>query len=69
MFVLAFFSFSLLSRAFAGSVRSLGASRAMKNNLEEGTRLFLFRFASLRALTILYSPLLLLHVLFFSTAR
>jgi len=71
VFVLAFFSFSLssLARAFARSVRSLGASRSMKNNLEKGTWLFLFRFASLRALTILYSSLLLLHFLFFSTAR
>jgi len=66
VFVLAFFSFSLspslARRAFARSVRSLGASRSMKNNLEKGTWLFLFRFASLRALTILYSSLLLLYI-------
>jgi ferredoxin len=54
-------------RAFAFARFSLarsGASRArMKNNLERETLLFfLFRFASLRALTILCSSLLLINV-------
>lgn len=54
VFALALFSFS---RAFARSVGSLARSGAsprarMKNNLERGTLLFfLFRFATLRALT------------------
>jgi len=73
VFALALFSFS---RAFARSVGSLARSLGrdplarMKNNLERGTLLFfLFRFASLRALTILCSSLLLLRFVFFSTAR
>jgi ferredoxin len=46
-----------------GSLARSGASRArMKNNLERGTLFFLFRFASLRALTILCSSLLLINV-------
>jgi hypothetical protein len=73
VFVLAFFSFSLSSlarRAFARSVRSLGASRSMKNNLEKETWLFSvsFRFASCADHSVFFS-FTSLHFLFFSTAR